>query len=206
MIPVAKEIKTIFNLVKDKGYEIYIVGGYVRDSLLNKVSYDIDMTTSATPNVLKEIFKNYELKEEFMGFGSIKFEFNKYHFEITTFRKEGVYKDYRKPEHIEFTTSLKEDLLRRDFTMNALCYDLDSVIDMFDGIKDLKEKTINTIGNPFVRFKEDSLRILRALRFSSKLGFSIGDETKEAIKNTYKYLTKYLRICYNLVVFNLLTY
>ena len=186
-IKIADEILEVLNLINKNGYEAYVVGGYIRDALLGKANFDADITTSATPNKLKEIFSNYELEESFMGLGSIKFQFNDYHIEITTYRKEYEYINHRKPSKVEFTTSLKEDLIRRDFTINALCSDGKNIVDMFDGINDLEDKRIKTIGNPFVRFEEDALRILRALRFASKLEFSL-DDVKEAIYANYKYL------------------
>lgn len=188
MINLKDEILYILNLIKKEGYEVYLVGGFFRDSLLNIDSYDVDMTTNATPSALKQILKDYKLNEEFIKFGSVKFAINKYHFEITTFRKEKEYNDHRKPAKIEFTNSLKEDLIRRDFTINALCYDGENIYDLFNGIDDLNKKIINTIGDADIRFKEDALRILRALRFSSKLNFIISEDVKKSIENNYKFL------------------
>lgn len=186
-IKIADEILEVINLINKSGYEAYVVGGYVRDALLGKENFDADITTSATPDKLKEIFNNYELEESFMGLGSIKFQFNDYHIEITTYRKEYNYINHRKPSKVEFTTSLKEDLIRRDFTINALASNGKEIVDMFNGIEDLKSKEIKTIGNPHIRFEEDALRILRALRFASKLEFRL-DNVRNAIYANYKYL------------------
>lgn len=187
-IEFGKEIIDVLNLIKDNGYEAYVVGGCVRDYLLNKENCDIDITTNAVPCELKEIFKNFDLEENFMDLGSIKFQFNKYHIEITTFRKEYDYINHRKPSKVEFVKSLNVDLKRRDFTINALCSDGENLIDLHNGIRDLNNKLIKTIGDPSVRFEEDALRILRAFRFASKLGFSVDKEEEIAIDENYKYL------------------
>ena len=188
LLKLPNELTRILEMIKEKGYKAYIVGGYVRDSLLNINNYDVDITTSATPEVLKDIFKNYKLEENFMGLGSIKFDFNEYHIEITTFRKEYDYINHRKPSKIEFSDSLKDDLIRRDFTINALCYDGSEIVDLFDGIRDLENKVIRTIGVSDIRLEEDALRVLRALRFASKLDFELDSELKKAVYDNYKYL------------------
>ena len=189
-INLAKEIKETIGLIKDNGYEAYAVGCYVRDYILSKENYDADITTNAPPEKLKEIFKNFKLEENFMGLGSIKFDYNNYHIEITTYRREYNYVNHRKPSKVEFSDCLKEDLSRRDFTINALCSDGEKMIDLFNGIKDLKEKKIRTIGNPGVWFEEDALRVLRALRFSSKLGFDIEEGAINALNDNSKYLSE----------------
>lgn len=181
MINIPNEIKRIIELFNSFDHEVYLVGGYVRDSLLGKETYDIDMTTSATPGIVKEILKEYELDDKYSNYGCIKFKLNEYNIEITTFRREYDYKKHRRPSKIEFITDLKEDLKRRDFTINALCYDGNSLIDVFNGLEDLNNKVIRTIGNPLIRFEEDALRMLRALRFSSQLGFKLDNSVTEAI-------------------------
>lgn len=188
MIKLSNEITTILDLVKINGYNIYLVGGFVRDSLLNKLSFDVDMTTNATPEILIDILKEYDIDKSFVSYGCIKFCVNKYNFEITTHRKETNYINHRRPLNIEFTNKLHEDLLRRDFTINALCYDGVEIIDLFGGINDLKHMIIKTIGNADYRLEEDALRVLRALRFSSKLSFNIDKNTKKSIITNYKYL------------------
>lgn len=182
------EVENVLSLINTNGYEVYLVGGFVRDYLLNISSFDVDITTSARSEVLKTIFQEYKINENFAYLGCIKFSVNKYNFEITTFRKEYEYLNHRRPSKIEFISDLKEDLLRRDFTINALCYDGSKIIDLFKGIDDLNNKVIKTIGNPLMRFEEDALRILRAFRFASKLNFLIDEETKKAIIIKYKLL------------------
>ncbi len=184
------KVLNVINILKNEGYEAYIVGGYVRDLLLKKESYDVDITTNATPLKLKEIFKNYHLDENFIALGSIKFKIGEYHFEITTFRKEYEYISHRKPSKIEYINSLEEDLIRRDFTINALCSNGNDIIDLFNGIEDLKNKKIKMIGDPTLRLNEDALRILRALRFSSSLGFDIDEKLTLGMDLNYKYLEK----------------
>lgn len=170
------EIVDVINVMNKNNKEIYLVGGFVRDMLLDNKSPDVDMTTIATPEEMKLILNKYELNTEYSNYGCIKFKVNKYNFELTTYRKEYNYVNYRRPSKIEFIDSLEEDLKRRDFTINAICYDGDKIIDKFDGMKDLKNKIIKTIGDPFIRLEEDALRILRALRFSCSLGFDLDKE------------------------------
>lgn len=180
-------IKCILDLIMQSDFDAYVVGGYLRDKLLNIDSFDVDITTNARPNELLKIFKNFNVDSNFINLGCVKFCFEKYNFEITTFREEFNYINHRKPSKIKFVNELKDDLIRRDFTINAVCSDGIDVIDLFNGLEDLKNKTIKTIGNSQERFEEDSLRILRALRFSSKLGFSL-EYVDKAIINNYKYL------------------
>ena len=188
-IKLSKEIIQVINIIKNNGYEAYVVGGYVRDSLLNIDNYDVYITTSATPQKLKQLLKDYNIDDKYIDLGSVKFNLDKYHFEITTFRKEYNYVNHRRPNKVEFTTSLKDDLNRRDFAINALCSDGEQLIDLFNGIDDLNSKVIRTIGDAFVRLKEDSLRILRAIRFASKLGFEIDDNLEKAINDNCEYLS-----------------
>lgn len=176
-----KIITNIIQLIKDEGYKAYVVGGFIRDYLLGKESYDVDITTSATPTEIKKIFKEYTLDDRFEKYGSIKFEIEKYHIEITTFRKEYEYLNNRRPNRVEFITELSEDLKRRDFTINAICYDGKDLIDEYNGIDDLNNRVIKMIGDPMIRFEEDALRMLRALRFSSSLGFKIDENICKAI-------------------------
>ena len=171
--------------ITDKGYEAYLVGGFVRDYLLGIKSSDIDVTTSATPKELMEIFNDYCLPTN--EYGSVTITFNKIRFEITTFRKEFTYKDNRHPEEIIYIKNLKEDLLRRDFTINAICMDKDKkIIDPLDGRKDLEKRELHTIKSPETVFNDDVLRILRAIRFATTLDFTIGTLEKNAIiENKY---------------------
>lgn len=164
------------------GYEAYVVGGCVRDAIMGNEINDFDITTSATPVQMQEVFKNERIFETGIKHGTITFYYNHENVEITTYRIDGEYEDNRRPTSVEFTKSLENDLKRRDFTMNAIVYnEKEGFIDMFSGIKDIENKIIRAIGNPVTRFKEDALRILRAIRFSSVLGFAIEEKTKEAM-------------------------
>ena len=170
----------ILNIIYNHGYEAYIVGGYVRDSLLNIESKDIDITTNATPMELKNIFLDEEIINS--AYGSITLFYKKNKFEITTFRKEDEYLDNRHPSRITYINDLAEDLQRRDFTINALCIDKDdNFLDLIHGKKDLDNHIIKTIGDSNISFKQDALRILRAIRFASYLGFNLSDDVKKAI-------------------------
>lgn len=185
LICLPEEAMFCLNMIKKYNYNAYVVGGFVRDCLLGIKSYDIDITTNATPIKIKEIFNNYKIDDTYIDYGCIKFKYSNYNFEITTFRKDFEYVNYRKPRKIEYTSSIDEDLKRRDFTINALCSDGFDFLDLFDGMKDLNNRLINAIGDPYIRLEEDALRILRALRFSSKLGFSIEFNLKRAINKLY---------------------
>lgn len=171
-------INKAITLLTNAGYEAYLVGGCVRDFLLGREIHDYDITTSALPQETKEVFKDYKTIETGIKHGTITVIIDHQHLEITTYRHEEDYEDHRHPNIVYFTRSLNEDLVRRDFTMNALAYSKETdIVDLFEGIKDLKNKTIRVIGNDEQRFDEDALRILRALRFSSQLGFTIEPST-----------------------------
>ncbi len=166
----------ILNILNKNGYDAYIVGGYVRDKLMNIKNDDIDIITNAKPNIVCSIFNNYVDN----NYGSIKLKYNKYSFDITTFRKELAYKN-RKPD-IEYITSLEEDLKRRDFTINTICIDKDeNYIDLLNGINDLNNKLLKSVGNPIDKIKEDPLRILRAIRFASIYKLKLEEDLKNAI-------------------------
>lgn len=164
------------------GYECYVVGGAVRDALIGKTIYDIDLTTSALPDETARIFSDCKLDLRGMKYGSVAVYFGGERYEITTFRKESGYYDRRRPSEIEFCSDVKTDLTRRDFTCNALAFGFSiGLIDCFGGINDVKNKVLRTVGNPLTRLEEDSLRILRALRFYSVLGFTPDEQLKNAI-------------------------
>ena len=166
----------------EAGYEAYFVGGCVRDYLLNDEFSDIDITTNALPDEVKQIFR--KSIDTGIQHGTVTILVNGDSFEVTTFRTEDEYIDHRTPEKVEFVSDLKEDLDRRDFTINAMA--LDSKGKLYDyhcGEMDLRNKVIKTVNNPNERFFEDALRMLRAFRFSSKLGFEIEENTLKAIKN-----------------------
>lgn len=169
-------------MLNNAGYEAYAVGGCVRDAIMNIEINDFDITTSATPEEMQQVFKNERTYETGIKHGTITFVYENENVEITTYRLDGEYEDNRRPKSVEFTKSLENDLKRRDFTMNAIVYNNnEGYIDMFGGIEDIKNKTIRAIGNPKDRFNEDALRILRAIRFASKLGFEIEENTKKAM-------------------------
>ena len=170
-------------------YKAYIVGGFVRDYLLGRESQDIDVCTNATPKEIKEVFEDSFLPTE--DYGSVIV--NKYgiRFEITTFRKEFSYQDHRKPVEIQYIDDLYQDLLRRDFTINAICIDENGeVIDFLGGRDDLERKLIRTIGDAADRFQEDALRILRAIRFATILDFQLDASVSSAILETRHLLSE----------------
>ena len=182
-INLPKSVKFIIEKIKEHCEEAYIVGGCVRDSILGILPNDYDITTSAKPNKIIDIFKGYKIIENGIKHGTVGILIEDEVYEITTYRVEGEYEDNRRPKNVEFTSKLVDDLKRRDFTINAMAYnEEDKLIDYFDGVKDLHDKKIRTVGNPDERFIEDGLRIIRAIRFSSKLGFDIEKETFESIK------------------------
>ena len=169
-------------MLNSAGYEAYAVGGCVRDAIMNIEINDFDITTSATPTEMQQVFKNEKTFETGIKHGTITFVYENENVEITTYRLDGEYEDNRRPKSVEFTKNLENDLKRRDFTMNAIVYNNnEGYVDMFSGIEDIKNKTIRAIGNPKDRFNEDALRILRAIRFASKLGFEIEENTKKAM-------------------------
>ena len=190
-----KKFNSAINILEkfnEAGYEAYFVGGCVRDYLLNDDFSDIDITTNALPDEVKQIFR--KSIDTGIQHGTVTILINGDSFEVTTFRTEDDYIDHRTPEKVEFVSDLKEDLDRRDFTINAMA--LDSKGELYDyhcGEKDLRNKIIKTVNNPNERFFEDALRMLRAFRFSSKLGFEIEENTLKAIKNNAE-LIKFVSI------------
>lgn len=179
-IQLPEKVNTIIHTLQEHGYEAYAVGGCVRDSILGRIPDDWDITTSATPLETKSLFpKTFDTGIEH---GTITVLIDRDAFEVTTYRVDGEYEDSRHPKEVMFTRSLKEDLLRRDFTINAMAYnDEEGLIDIFGGISDLENKTIRCVGTAKERFGEDALRILRAVRFAAQLGFEIEKETREGI-------------------------
>lgn len=162
------------------GYEAYLVGGFVRDYILGIKSNDIDICTNAKPKDLVKIFEYVKIPKE--DYGAVTLYYQNVRYEITTFRKEIKYIDYRRPEKIIYVDHLEEDIVRRDFTINTLCMDKDqNIIDLFNGRKDLERKIIKTVGNSYDKLSEDALRILRAVRFAAKLHFSLDSEVIRAI-------------------------
>jgi len=170
----------VLNIIYDYGYDGYIVGGFVRDYLLGLPSIDVDITTNATPMELKNIFPNIEISNR--NYGSVTLNYKNYRFEITTYRKDMEYIDNRHPSSIVYVNDLKTDLLRRDFTINAICMDKDgNIVDLLNGKSDLDSRIIKSIGESDKSFQDDALRILRAIRFATILDFELSDEVKNAI-------------------------
>ena len=180
----------VLNIFYEHGYDAYIVGGYPRDTLLNIKTTDIDICTNAKPKEIIDIFDTDGVSD--FKYGSIRIIYKGFKFDVTTFRKDIKYENNRKPIKIKYVNDLKKDLLRRDFTINTMCIDKDGIfIDLMNAKSDLDNHLIKTVGNPRYRIKEDSLRMLRAIRFAGVLGFSIDDKTKYYIKK-YAYLIKNL--------------
>ena len=171
------------SLLEGAGYEAYAVGGSIRDAIMGNPVQDFDITTSATPDEMKLVFKNERTIETGIKHGTITLVHRGENVEITTYRVDGEYADNRHPTSVQFTRALEGDLERRDFTMNAIAYNPnnDKIVDLFGGKNDISNKIIRAIGNPKQRFTEDALRILRAIRFSSSLGFEIEKNTRAAM-------------------------
>ncbi len=180
MFKIRKEAETALFLLSKSGYEAYLVGGCVRDSLLGRAFTDYDITTNALPAEIKEVFRNHKTLDTGIKHGTVTVIIDKLPIEITTYRIDGEYTDSRHPDSVEFSRNIRDDLSRRDFTMNAVCYNGD-YIDLFGGREDVVNRLIRCVGDPVKRFTEDALRILRALRFSSCLGFDIEEKTSQAI-------------------------
>lgn len=177
-IPEAAE--EIIRQLNQAGYEAFVVGGCVRDTLLGRQPEDWDITTSAKPEQVKAIFGR--TIDTGIQHGTVTIMRGKCGYEVTTYRIDGEYEDGRHPKSVEFTSNLVEDLKRRDFTINAMAYSHEAgLVDVFGGMEDLNRKRIRCVGSPKDRFTEDALRILRAVRFSAQLGFEIEPETKKAI-------------------------
>lgn len=182
------KVKFIIDTIHQAGYEAYAVGGCVRDSILGRVPDDWDITTSATPMQIKELFRR--TIDTGIVHGTVTVMLEKEGFEVTTYRIDGEYEDSRHPREVIFTPSLSEDLKRRDFTINAMAYnEEDGLIDLFGGMEDINNKRICCVGNAMERFLEDALRIMRAVRFSAQLGYDIEEKTAAAIKEQAPTLT-----------------
>lgn len=180
IIELPKQIGRILETLSRAGFEAYAVGGCIRDSILGREPEDWDVTTSAKPDEVKALFPR--TIDTGIAHGTVTVMDGRTGFEVTTYRIDGKYEDSRHPKEVTFTPSLKEDLKRRDFTMNAMAYNpKDGLVDLFDGMGDIKRKTIRCVGDAGQRFKEDALRMMRAVRFAAQLGFVIEPDTKEAI-------------------------
>jgi len=183
-IRIPEYIELVIEKLENAGFEAYIVGGCVRDSVIGITPNDYDVTTSAEVSEMKEVFKDMKLIPTGEKHGTVTILSNGMPVEITTFRLDGGYEDHRHPDSVTFTRKLSEDLARRDFTINAMAYSKRTgLIDLYGGIVDIKEKKIRAVGDPYKRFDEDALRILRGIRFAAKLGFKIEPTTYEAMNS-----------------------
>lgn len=180
-----EKVNYLFEIFKQEHKELYIVGGCVRDMVMGTVPHDYDFTTNATPDEMDGIAQKYNIETLHTGrlYGTVTFKFGKELYEITTYRSESTYSDNRHPDSIKFSSYLEADLQRRDFTINAMAWNPEQgLIDRYDGIKDIESKIIRTVGEPYERFNEDALRILRALRFAARFEFDIeADNTLQAM-------------------------
>ncbi len=181
-----KIIKKILEKIENDGYEAYVVGGYVRDKILGKNSYDVDICTNALPKKLHKLFQ-VNTKNNYGGFN---LKIKKYNIDITTYREEIKYEN-RKPIEIKYINNLITDIKRRDFTINTLCMNKEGkIIDLLNASDDIKKKIIKMVGNPEIKIKEDPLRIIRAIRFATTLNFVLDDELKKTIKNNSEKVKK----------------
>ena len=189
ILPRAAEL--IIDRLQAHGYRADIVGGAVRDLYLGRPAPDYDITTNARPNEVKEIFSDVRTIDTGIKHGTVTVHIDGENYEVTTYRLDGEYKDARHPESVEFTDELALDLSRRDFTMNAMCYNhRDGITDLFGGKRDIDRKTVRTVGVAELRFSEDALRILRALRFAAVLDFEIEERTRASIFEKAHLLSK----------------
>ena len=180
-IELPDHVKFILHTLEENGYEGYAVGGCVRDALLGRVPQDWDITTNAKPLQVKELFRR--TIDTGLQHGTVTIMLDHTGYEVTTYRIDGVYEDGRHPKAVSFTGSLSDDLMRRDFTINAMAYnETEGLVDLFGGREDLETGVIRCVGEPKERFAEDALRMMRAIRFSAQLGFTIEERTFEAIR------------------------
>lgn len=185
------DVTFILKRLNEHGYSAYVVGGCVRDASMSRDPHDWDITTSAKPDQVEQVFSDHKIIETGLQHGTVTVMRNGEGYEITTYRIDGDYSDGRHPDEVAFTGDVVEDLKRRDFTMNAIALD-DSgeVVDPFDGCSDIYSKTVRCVGSPIDRFNEDALRIMRAIRFAAVFNFTIDEYTKEAIFKLYRNLSK----------------
>lgn len=177
-----EKVRKLILIIEKAGYEAYAVGGCVRDAVLGRVPQDWDITTSATPEQIKALFPH--TVDTGIAHGTVTVLLGREGFEVTTYRIDGAYEDCRHPKEVTFTRSLEEDLKRRDFTVNAMAYnDKTGLVDLFGGREDLSNGIIRAVGDPDERFREDALRIFRAIRFAAQLGFAIDPETERAMSS-----------------------
>ena len=188
-IKIPDNANTIINTLQNNGHSAYVVGGCVRDSLMGRIPHDWDICTSAIPEQMLIIFKDFRVIKTGLKHGTVTIVIDGEQYECTTYRIDGKYSDNRRPDNVTFTNDLVEDLKRRDFTINAMAYnDIEGLIDPFSGTEDINENTIQCVGSAKDRFGEDALRILRAIRFASQLDFTIELNTDWQIHQQYKSL------------------
>lgn len=179
----------VLQTLENAGFEAYFVGGSVRDVLLHRHVHDVDITTSAYPEEVKQLFD--KSIDTGIKHGTVTVLYNNESYEITTFRTESGYQDFRRPDHVTFVQNLDEDLKRRDFTINALAMNTKGeIVDLFNGLDDLEHHIIRAVGDPETRFHEDALRMMRAVRFMSQLEFKLEEKTRQAIKDNHQLLKK----------------
>ncbi|MDR2599444.1 MAG: CCA tRNA nucleotidyltransferase [Oscillospiraceae bacterium] len=188
-INIPKKVLFIINTLEKEAYEAYAVGGCVRDAIIGDTPKDWDICTSALPGQVKKCFKKYHVIETGLKHGTVTLMINRKPYEITTFRVDGDYSNNRHPDKVNFVRELKDDLSRRDFTINSMAYNPTvGLVDYFNGISDINNRIIRCVGDANKRFQEDALRIMRAIRFASVLGFDIETETSNAIDENKKLL------------------
>ena len=180
-MPLPSSVEYVLSRLKENGYQAYVVGGAVRDFLMGKTPHDYDLTSDALPSQISDVFKDFYQEHSGEKHGTIRVIVDHKPIEITTFRCDEGYTDYRRPDNVEFVKDVYIDSKRRDFSINAFYYSEGHIYDFHEGLEDLNNKVIKTIGNPSTRFHEDALRILRAIRFSAKLGYEIESKTKTAL-------------------------
>ncbi len=180
-MPLPSSVEYVLSKLKENGYQAYVVGGAVRDFLMGKTPHDYDLTSDALPSQISDVFKDFYQEHSGEKHGTVRVIIDHKPIEITTFRCDEGYTDYRRPDNVEFVKDVYIDSKRRDFSINAFYYSEGHIYDFHEGLEDLNNKVIKTIGNPSARFHEDALRILRAIRFSAKLGYEIESKTKTAL-------------------------
>jgi len=182
IIKLPQNVKKAIDMLYAGGFSAYAVGGCVRDSLMGRIPNDWDITTSALPEEIKAVFADFKTIDTGIKHGTVTVLMDSMPLEITAYRKEGIYSDHRHPDNVEFTRDIREDLKRRDFTVNAIAYNhLEGFVDIFGGMEDIENKIIRCVGEAENRFREDALRIVRGIRFASVLGFEIDPSTAKAM-------------------------
>lgn len=188
---IPENVKIVMDRLEQGGYEAFLVGGCVRDAVLGKIPRDYDIATSAVPEEVKSCLGEYNVIDTGVKHGTVTVVSGDDYIEVTTFRIDGEYSDHRRPDSVKFSGNLADDLSRRDFTINAMAYNPKTgIIDNFGGQRDLFMQKIRCVGEPAVRFSEDALRIMRALRFASELNFEIDEVTAAAVHNMKRLLTE----------------